>query len=312
MKNNKVAILLATYNGEHFLKEQLDSIISQKYKDFVIYIRDDNSTDNTIKIIKEYVKKYPKKVICIEDNKNANGAFKNFMYLLEYVYNLKLYEIYMFSDQDDVWLDNKVSDTVKTYLEVNNRKEPILIHTDLEVVDCNLNVINKSFFKYSNLKSKYNKPNNYLIQNNVTGNTVCINNSLVELIKFDIQNMRMHDWYFALLASAFGKVIYIDKAYVKYRQHNQNVIGAKHYNIIGGVYRKLLNNTIKKDLEELFLQAKSFKKHYYKLLDDNNKKIIDDFCRIPNRNKFEKIKIINRNKFYKHSILRIIGEFIFI
>lgn len=311
--NKKAAILMATYNGEKFLKEQIESILNQTYQNFVLYIRDDNSTDSTQSIIDEYVKKYPEKIVKVEDNRCAKGACNNFMYLLEYVYNLDKYDMFMFSDQDDFWLKDKVEVTINEYEKVEKKEQPILIHTDLNVVDAKLNMINESFLRYSNLNGKYKNFNNYLIQNNVTGCTTFINKSLVDLIKFDIKDIRMHDWYFALLASAFGQVIFIDKATIKYRQHGKNVLGAKKIKGIRGIYNKLIkNNTIKEDLNKIFEQAENFKETYYNDLSDERKKTIDEFCKIRNSNKFNKINVIIKNKFYKQGKIRLIGEFIFI
>lgn len=316
MNSKKIAILMATYNGEKYIEEQIESILNQTYKDFVLYIRDDNSTDNTNKIINMYTEKYPNKIIQIKDDKVARGACKNFMYLLEYVYKLDKHEMYMFSDQDDFWTEDKVEITVNKYNDVDNKKQPILIHTDLNVVDSKLDIIDESFIRYTNLNEKCNKFNNYLIQNNVTGCTTFINKSLIDLIKFDIKDIRMHDWYFALLASAFGQVIFIDKATIRYRQHGNNVLGAKKVDGFKAIYKKIIgnfkDNTIKKDLNKLFIQAESFKENYYELLNNENKKIIDDFCKINKVNKIKKIRIIVKNKFYKQGKTRIIGEFIFI
>ena len=310
---NKVAILMATYNGEKYLEEQIESILDQTYKDFILYIRDDNSTDNTNKIIDEYVEKYPEKIVKVNDERVAKGACNNFMYLLEHVYKLNKYEIFMFSDQDDVWLEDKVKVTVNEYNKLNNKERPILMHTDLKVVDSQLHTINESFLEYSNLNGEYDKFNNYLIQNNVTGCTMLINKRLVDLVKFDISNLCMHDWYFALIASAFGQAIYKNYATIKYRQHGSNVLGAKKGKGLKRIYDKLIkDNTIKEDLNKVFKQAENFKEIYYDLLDEEYKKIIDDFCKIPKVNKIRKIIIICKNRFYKHSISRIIGEIIFI
>ena len=309
MNNKKLAILLATYNGEKYLRQQIDSILNQSCSDYMLYIRDDNSIDSTKKIIKEYVLKYPEKIKEIQDNKIANGARNNFLLLLKHVYELKKYSLFMFCDQDDVWQKNKIELTINEYNKVIDKNIPILIHTDLYVVDKNLNMINKSFIQYSKLRKDYINFNNYLIQNNVTGCTVCINEKLVDLINFDIKYVIMHDWFFALIASAFGQVIFIDRSTIYYRQHGQNVVGAKKVSI----YNRLIkNNTIKKDINNLFIQADSFRKIYYDLLTKENKKIIDAFCEIKNSNKLMKLKIIKKYKFYKQGFMRLVGEFVFI
>lgn len=313
MKNKTVAILMATYNGEKYLIEQIESILKQTYQEFVLFIRDDNSTDDTQNIINQYTKKYPEKIVQVCDERIAKGACRNFMFLLEYVYNLNRYEIFMFADQDDFWLQNKVEDTINEYNKIDNKEQPILVHTDLNVVDAKLNLINDSFIKYSNLKGEYKEFNNYLIQNNVTGCTTLINKNLVEIVKFDINSICMHDWYFALIASAFGKVVFINKPTINYRQHGNNVLGAKKIKGIRGIWNKLIkNNTIKKDLNKIFEQAESFKQNYYEELNAKNKEILDAFCKIKCTNKFNKIRLIIKNKFYKQGKIRIIGEIIYI
>ncbi len=307
MNNKSLAILLATYNGSEYLKQQIDSILNQDFSDFILYIRDDNSTDSTKNIIKEYVLKYPEKIIEVEDNKIANGAGNNFMLLLKYVHNLKKHNLFMFCDQDDVWQRNKIELTMNEYDKVSNKNSPILIHTDLYVADKNLNVINKSFMQYSKLRKDYVNFNNYLIQNNVTGCTVCINKKLVDLINFDIKYIIMHDWYFALIASAFGQVIFINTPTVYYRQHGKNLLGAKKVSILN-----IKNKHYKENISNLFVQAENFKNVYYDLLTEENKEIIDAFCKIKNSNKLMKIKIITKYKFYKQGLVRILGQLFFI
>ena len=306
MNNINLAIIMATYNGEKYLKEQLDSILNQTYDNFTLYIRDDNSTDNTKNIINEYVLKYPNKIIEVKDDKISKGACNNFLFALEYVYNLNKHNIFMFSDQDDVWLDNKIEITLKQYNKIEDKNKPILIYTDAYVADKELNIINKSFIKYSNLRSDYINFNNYLIQNNALGCTICINKNLVGLIKFDIKNIVMHDAYFTLLASAFGKVVFINSSTLYYRQHSNNVYGAKKL----GIFNKL--KIIKQDYKNLFIQAEAFKKEHYNFLKEDKKNIIDALCKAKNGNKLTKLKIIKEYKFYKQGLARIIAELVFI
>ena len=307
--NENLAIIMATYNGAKYLKEQIDSVLGQTYDNFILYIRDDGSTDDTKNIISEYVSKYPNKIIEIKDNKNLKGPRSNFLFALEYVYNLKKHNLFMFCDQDDIWFKEKIEVTLNEYEKSEDKNKPILIFTDAYVTDKNLNIISKSFIKYSNLRRDYTKFNNYLIQNNALGCTIFINKNLVDLIKFDIKNIFMHDWYFTLIASSLGQVIFINKPTMYYRQHGNNVYGAKKLN----VYNKLIkNNTIKKDNIELFTQAESFKETYYNILNDTNKNIIDAFCKIKTADKLTKLKIIKKYKFYKQGFNRIIVELIFI
>lgn len=312
MKNQKVAVLMATYNGERYLEEQIDSILNQTYKDIDLYIRDDNSIDNTNDIINKYAMKYSEIITIVNDERIAKGATSNFLFLLEHVYNMNKYDIFMFSDQDDVWLEDKVEKTIEAYDKIQNKQQPILIHTDLNVVDANLNTIDKSFMKYSNLKYNYNKFNNYLVQNNVTGCTILINKELARLIKYDIKNILMHDWYFALLASAFGQVIFINTPTIKYRQHGNNTVGAKKgNNNLKSLLKKLKNNKIKSGQIKLLAQAKEFEKTYNEKLNSKNQRILKEFIDIPNMNRINKIRVIIRNKLYRQTFFQIIGEMMF-
>ncbi|EAK7272990.1 glycosyltransferase, partial [Campylobacter coli] len=125
--NNVVAVLLATYNGEKYLKEQIDSILNQTYKDIKIYIGDDCSKDSTIDIIKTYKDLYPDKIIYYQNNTNM-GFIKNFEKLLQCCS-----ENYMaFSDQDDIWLSNKLEEQMKEIAKMEKKCNlPIMCHSDL-------------------------------------------------------------------------------------------------------------------------------------------------------------------------------------
>jgi Glycosyltransferases involved in cell wall biogenesis len=147
----KLAILLATYNSEKYLKVQIDSILAQSFSDFTLYIRDDGSTDSTISIIDEYLKLFPN-IIFLKDNQKNRLSLGSFMWMLENVNA----DYYMFSDHDDYWLENKVELTLNKMLAVESvgSKKPVIIHTDLKVVDTNLNEIAPSFWKYSKIDPK--------------------------------------------------------------------------------------------------------------------------------------------------------------
>ena len=124
-----IAILMSTYNGECYLKDQIESILSQTYKDWILYIRDDGSTDRTIRIIKTYVGNYPDKIIYEYDRLGNLGSGRSFMKLLSSIDS----DYYMFCDQDDVWLPSKIE---KTYLkmkslEMNHAHNAIAVFTNL-------------------------------------------------------------------------------------------------------------------------------------------------------------------------------------
>jgi len=288
---NKICILLSTYNGENFLRKQIESILSQSYKNFDILIRDDGSTDNTLKILEEYKLSYIK-------GKNI-GVVKSFLWLLEY--GLKEgYEYFLFCDQDDIWNYDKIE---KQMSLINTTKQniPVLIHSDMQIIDDNENIISNSFFKFSKLDFNKKSLNYLLLQNNITGNSVLINKNLAKLIKFH-KNIIMHDWWIGLIASAFGRIYFINEALLKYRKHSQNVIGAEKFFDINKI-KKFIDYSF----QDKFLQIKAFKKLYYSKLNEENKYIIDKFLELQGENFFYKRYNIIRNEFFMQNIFANIG-----
>ncbi len=217
----KIAILLATYNSSKFLREQLDSLQNQSCKDFHIYVRDDGSTDDTIEILKEYLN-----ITILDDTNKHKGAMRSFMWLLESVEA----DYYMFCDHDDVWNHDKVELTVNRMIEAEreNKGMPIVVNTDLEVVDQNLNTIHPSMWRYDKIDPRILSDYNHLAVCNVfTGCTMMINQIAKELSLPISPNATMHDHWIALkVANAGGVLTYVDSATIKYRQHGNNVVGS--------------------------------------------------------------------------------------
>ena len=259
MKEPLVGILMATYNGEKFLAEQLDSIINQTYKNWILVIHDDGSTDSTINIIKEYVNKYPDKIILVEDGIKCGGAKENFFHLINIAKSNFTFDYIMFSDQDDVWLPEKIEITLNKMIETENKygkNKPILVHTDLKVVDKTLNLIHPSFWGYQKINPYDNSLNCLFLENTVTGCTMMINKVLFDKIIVN-KNAMVHDWWIALICRINdGLIIPIEKQTILYRQHEKNDIGAKEASLRKRMIRFLKNpiGTIKKRI--LFAQRK--------------------------------------------------------
>jgi len=140
-----ITILLAAYNGEAYLREQLDSILHQTYTDWVLYISDDASRDATPQIIADYAARCPKQIIPLQFDTPSGSAEANFFRMLTAVSG----DYIALCDQDDVWLPHKLETTLHALQALEERHgihTPILIHSDLKVVDQNLNILNESFF----------------------------------------------------------------------------------------------------------------------------------------------------------------------
>lgn len=309
-----VAICMATYNGEKFIKEQLNSIINQTYNNWVLFIRDDDSTDNTKSILNEYKKKYGQKLYVIDNVEGGGNSKRNFAIILDFVKSYFKFNYFMFSDQDDYWDETKIDICMKKMIELEHENPylPILIHTDLNVADEKLNILSKSFFKYRALNCKATDLNHLLVQNNVTGCTMLFNDELNKLIDLKKDNIAMHDWWIALVASAFGKIECITTSTILYRQHDNNVVGATKVNSIGFVINRLFDNHVKKTIEQSFDQARDFYNEYEKKLSLQNQKIVKNFIDIEYKNKIVKVYSIIRRKFLKQGFIQIIGEIMFI
>ena len=223
-----IDILLATYNGAAYIREQIDSILQQTVADWHLLVHDDGSTDGTVDIVREYVQA-DKRIRLVEDGERHLGVAKNFLHLLKY----STAEYAMFCDQDDVWLPDKIEVSFAKMKQMEQRYGdiPLLVHTDLEVVDEDLNVINASFWKYSRVLPQVVDENiHYLgIANSVTGCTIIMNKMAKQVAIPFPEQIYMHDAWIALCVMKYGKMGYINMPTIKYRQHSSNVLGAIEY-----------------------------------------------------------------------------------
>lgn len=236
-----IDILLATYNGDKYLDAQLKSVLDQTYKHWKLIVRDDGSKDKTLKILQHYANKFPDKIKIILDNDNNIGACQNFAKLLNHSNS----EYIMFCDQDDIWLPDKIKITLDKMIEVEKKipDKPILIHTDLNIVDENLNHLSNSMWKYQNLDLSFEK-NIYkiAIHNVVTGCTVMINKAAKNCSCPIPQKALMHDWWIAINVCKYGIIDHVPQSTILYRQHSDNKYGAIRKNL--NYYLKRITNTI--------------------------------------------------------------------
>lgn len=313
--DSTVAICMATYNGEEYVRDQIESICLQSYTDWILFIRDDNSTDNTQCILEEYEKKYEDKVIII-DNKELEGgsAKRNFSVILNWVKDHYSFNYFMLSDQDDYWLSDKVEITIRRMKEIEEYyKGPILIHTDLKVVDRNLDVLGDSFVAYRALNPSIKDLSHLLVQNNITGCTMCWNSFLNGILDLSDEDVAMHDWWIALVASCFGKIVYVESPTILYRQHGNNTVGATKVNTVSFIINRLLGNAhVKETLLLSFKQAKAFLKQYELELTTSQVNILQRFIQMFQKPKLVKILTIVQYKFLKQGMVQIIGEIMFI
>jgi len=236
----KLAILLATYNSGKYLKVQIDSILAQSFADFILYIRDDGSTDDTLLIIDEYLRSFSN-IIFLKDDQTGRFSMGSFMWMLEAVDA----DYYMFSDHDDYWLENKVQLTLNKMFEVENYEfcKPVIIHTDLKVVDTNLKEVASSFWNYSKINPSLLLSFNFLaVYNLLTGCTMMINKEARNVSLPHSKFALMHDSWIGLKVMDNGGIIdFIPNQTILYRQHGNNAIGAKEVGTKNYFINKLLS-----------------------------------------------------------------------
>ena len=220
----KVTILMPVYNGEKYLSEQIESFLSQTYKEWELIIRNDGSNDNSQSIINIYCKRYPDKIKFVAEPKENLGLVKSLNVLLDHASS----DYIMLSDQDDVWLPEKIEISLKKVQELEGNGDiPVMICTDAKCVDTNLNVIEESFFESQKFQDGViGDTEKMMALNEVQGCTVMINKKAKEYICPLPDFMHIHDMWIGIMISHFGKVAYIPQPTLLYRQHDHNTLGS--------------------------------------------------------------------------------------
>lgn len=263
--NPKVIICMSTYNGEKYVKEQLESLLNQTYKNIEIYVRDDGSKDNTINILEDYQKQ--NKIHFIK-GKNV-GVVGSFYECLKEAYGKA--EYFAYCDQDDKWHTNKIEKAV-TKLSEKNKEIPLLYFSEFNYCDENLNFVNKS-----NLNKKGTSFENSIVECISFGIVEVFNKKLAEkILKSGTDNICFHDWWAYMIAAGLGEVVYDNEAMVEYRRTGSNVSPSGKAGITLQLYRikKFIFGKYFKNIRE---QINKYKNQFYAELKDNNKKIIDLF-----------------------------------
>ena len=264
MEDKKVAILMSTYNGEKYLEEQLDSLINQTYKNIEIYIRDDESKDDTVKIIKKYQDKY--KNIILLQGKNL-GFIDSFFELLKICEDA---DYYAYCDQDDIWMEDKIERAVK-FLENTDKNKPALYFSNSDYYDSNMNYVATA------QKNKIYNFRNALVECVTQGMTMVINDTTRKtIVENKPEVCSFHDWWTYMICSGFGQIVYDDKSLVKYRRHNASVTveGKSKKELFIWRLKKFILGDSLKDIKK---QLQEYEKFYGKNLNEENRKLLKLF-----------------------------------
>lgn len=280
-----LSVALCTYNGEKYISEQLQSIATQTVLPDELIICDDHSTDATVGYINRFAEAapFPVRIYC---NDVSLGVIHNF----EKAISLCMGDYIALSDQDDVWLPDKIEKSMALMKSEEAKhaegNTPILVHTDLKVVNENLDIMSSSLMHLQKFHNENSQQalRTLLVQNYVTGCTVVINRKLKEIATPFPINIIMHDWWLALFAASEGEIAFLDESTILYRQHGANAVGAKKYFSTKNI-KKVLNfrkmeNQIKKTIKQVDafvkykpqvdLQGRKYAIAYLKNLRNNN------------------------------------------
>lgn len=224
-RNYSISVAMATYNGEKYIKQQIDSILKQLTVDDELIISDDGSTDTTLKIINSYNDSRIKVV-----NGPKLGVKQNFANAIK-----KCTGKYIFlSDQDDIWIDNKVNKVLRTF---ENNKCTCIVH-DAIVFDSNTNnILYDSFYKLRNSKKGIVKN---IIKNSYIGCCMAFDSRMKDKILPIPNDIEMHDQWIGILNDKYGNVLFIKDKLLKYRRHSNNVSSLKHHSLMKMIKNRLI------------------------------------------------------------------------
>ncbi len=302
-----VGICLACYNGEKYILEQLESLLRQTYTNFACYIQDDGSLDDTVTVIRSFIAGRESlqdmrfKLVFVGKHQGVRDNFLSLMKCTSEPY-------VMFCDQDDVWLPEKIQislDTVQRLEQKYGKECPLLTFTDLTVVDENLNVLKPTV--YDGTYDPYERDWKRLIRtNNNFGNTEMMNRALVNLvngINTELPKLAIHDNLVTSIAALTGKIEYIPKATILYRQHGKNAIGAKQYDAASSLKRilYLMKLIIKKDPRWGCQSVQEFAKvlNTLPLVPQEEKRVLEELVNLKNRNKLYRLHFYKKYGFYR-------------
>ena len=300
----EVCVLLSTYNGEKYLREQLDSLVCQENVELKILIRDDGSKDSTLQILKEYSKKDARITYFVGNNVGPAQSF------LDLIIKSPDADYYAFCDQDDVWDKDKLEIAVG-FLEKEDNSKPNMYYSNLRIVDQNLRYYRLSHSAPHVQSNKYS----VLTENMATGCTVVFNKTAANYVRSGLPKYcSMHDTWIYMICKFFGKTLYDFDAHISYRQHGNNVVGTYLGKKTKDIYIARIKRLFNRDLQPIYNNACNFYKTFGNLLEAKDKekvlKIVNYKKSLLNKLSllFDKeIRASSRNRELRYKLLIILG-----
>ena len=266
-----VDILLATYNGEKYIAAQIYSLLAQTHKNWNLYVADDGSTDNTLDIIKSIMSNDDRLHILDFDCPVKNAA-KNFWRLLPY----SKADFAIFCDQDDVWLDCKLSELLNVAKNRFDNARPCLVYCDTYIYDEKLQKITSDTL----YPISFNSFEDLIFHNGgYQGSSILFNAALKNIaLAYDSREMFIHDEIITLIAHCLGSIFHLDKSLMLYRIHENNVLGEK-YN--GNLFLRRFKNFVSRSVfviyEPSYISKIKFYENFYPNLDVGKRRVFEGY-----------------------------------
>ena len=284
--SDTVDIIATLFNGSAYLDAFLASVQAQGHRTWRLWVRDDGSTDATLDIVRGFAAG-DSRIVILQSGGPRLGPTAGFGWLLERVPPKSCY--LMFADQDDVWLPTKIARTLAEMRDAEALAPgPVLVHTDLMVVDDCLRVIDPSFWQYSGVHPELASLRRLMVQNVATGATIMLNRPLRELVGRLPAGAVYQDWWCACVAAAFGRIVAVREATILYRQHGANAVGARRdpqprWFELPGVAREAMRRTaqLRSELVRTARQAAAFLELYGPRLSERDRRFLEAYARLP-------------------------------
>ena len=319
-------VILCTYNGEKYLEEQIKSIMEQDREDFCLLYSDDGSTDSTKAILQSLQEKYGRRMRAFPRPMHSGSPAKHFLSILSALAKGEVetdnLEYIFLADQDDEWFPDKLSKTISVIKEEERKfgeSLPILCHTDCTLVNAKGELLAKSYRSYQKLPGASYRFSRLLLQNHVTGASLGINKALLQYCKEIPAEVKMHDHWLALLANCFGEIQYLPYASYAYRQHGENVLGAKKASVLKECEERLAaskekdkEDTIHSSYRALFAQGRELKRLFGDLLPEIKRKVLEAFLSLEGKSRLGKITTMALFGIYPYPLYRGIGAMLFL
>lgn len=319
-------VILCTYNGEKYLEKQIKSIMEQDREDFCLLYSDDGSTDSTKAILQSLQEKYGRRMTAFPRPMHSGSPAKHFLSILSALAKGELetdnLEYIFLADQDDEWFPDKLSRTIAALREEERKfgeSLPILCHTDCTLVNAKGELLAKSYRRYQKLPGASYRFSRLLLQNHVTGASVGINKALLQYCKEIPEQVKMHDHWLALLANCFGEIQYLPYASYAYRQHGENVLGAKKASVLKECEERLAaskekdkEDTIHSSYRALFAQGSELKRIFGDELPEIKRKVLEAFLSLERKSRMGKITTMALFGIYPYPLYRGIGAMLFL